>query len=470
MLARRLWLAGQLTQLYEIVADAQRGLSRDDRELSLMLEAIALNASSHDARRREFMRERLAVLAAVEGATPGERAVLASLAFELVKTCQPVEQAMALVDRALVGASGYAGVPDTLTPLLLVAVLHWSSQIGRAVALADTLIDEARSIGSVMLFAEISTARALVRWRGGLLHEAEADARQALAAVGSSSGQMHGIATHVLIGTLTDRGELIAAQAVAEQFQPPGARSSNPMWPVVACTHGQLEACLGRYEEALARLTRAGSVIEATGCEHPAGGEWRQPAAQALAALGRLDEAREMLAPAMVAARRSGGPYELGITLRAAALIEQPVRVELLREALAVLEPSEICLQHARVLVDLGAALRREGHRREAREPLAEAAEIAYRCGAAPLVDRARTELLAAGARPRRIERTGADALTPSELRVARLAREGLSNREIAQQLFVSPHTIRAQLRSAYLKLSIGSREELPAALTADKK
>jgi DNA-binding CsgD family transcriptional regulator len=95
--------------------------------------------------------------------------------------------------------------------------------------------------------------------------------------------------------------------------------------------------------------------------------------------------------------------------------------------------------------------------------------EAAYRCGATALVERARTELHAAGARPRRIERTGADALTASELRVARLASDGLSNREIAQQLFVSPRTIQAQLRSAYVKLRIASREELAQAF-ADHK
>jgi DNA-binding CsgD family transcriptional regulator len=272
---------------------------------------------------------------------------------------------------------------------------------------------------------------------------------------------MQDLATHVLIGTLTDRGELSAALETAARWQSGDRHARRSMGVVVACSQGRLELALGRPEQALARLEPAGATIEATGCVNPAGGEWRQPAALALAALDRTAEARELLSPALVAARRSGGAYELGVTLRAAALIEQPVNTDLLEEALGVLAPSEIRLQHARVLVDYGAALRRSGHRRDAREPLAAALEIAHACGAAEIAERARTELLATGARPRRIERTGADALTPSELRVARLARDGLSNREIAQQLFVSPRTVEAQLRTAYQKLRIGSRSEL---------
>jgi DNA-binding NarL/FixJ family response regulator len=108
--------------------------------------------------------------------------------------------------------------------------------------------------------------------------------------------------------------------------------------------------------------------------------------------------------------------------------------------------------------VALGAALRREGKRTAAREHLRRGLELAHRCGARPLVTEARAELLAAGARPRRPVFSGVDALTASELRVARLAAEGLTNREIAERLFVTERTVETHLRHAFQKLGIASR------------
>jgi DNA-binding CsgD family transcriptional regulator len=84
---------------------------------------------------------------------------------------------------------------------------------------------------------------------------------------------------------------------------------------------------------------------------------------------------------------------------------------------------------------------------------------------ARPLVAHAREELTACGARPRRPTTTGWDALTPSERRIAQLARDGLSNREIAQTLFVTTKTVETHLGAAYRKLGVVRRTELAAAL-----
>ena len=82
---------------------------------------------------------------------------------------------------------------------------------------------------------------------------------------------------------------------------------------------------------------------------------------------------------------------------------------------------------------------------------------------------RVREELKATGARPRREWRTGVEALTPSELRVARLAREGKTNREIAYSLYVTPKTVEGHLARAYAKLEITGRGELPQVLETEK-
>jgi DNA-binding NarL/FixJ family response regulator len=101
----------------------------------------------------------------------------------------------------------------------------------------------------------------------------------------------------------------------------------------------------------------------------------------------------------------------------------------------------------------------------EAKEPLRAALQLAEACGAQPLVEQVRSELYAAGARPRTSALAGVAALTARESRVARLAAEGRTNREIAQTLFVTPKTVEVHLSSAYRKLEIRSRRELAGAL-----
>jgi DNA-binding NarL/FixJ family response regulator len=141
----------------------------------------------------------------------------------------------------------------------------------------------------------------------------------------------------------------------------------------------------------------------------------------------------------------------------------------LLEEAVDVLVDSPAKLEHAKARTELGAALRRANRRSEAREHLRRAIELATICGATPVVTRAETELLATGARPRRVALTGVESLTPSERRVAEMAAEGPTNREIAQALFVTPKTVEVHLSSAYRKLGISSRSQLAAALGSSR-
>jgi DNA-binding CsgD family transcriptional regulator len=90
---------------------------------------------------------------------------------------------------------------------------------------------------------------------------------------------------------------------------------------------------------------------------------------------------------------------------------------------------------------------------------------LAHACGASPLAERAAGELRASGARPRRRAITGLDALTPSEERVAWLASTGRTNRDIAQELFITLATVETHLTRAYRKLGVPGREELAGAL-----
>jgi DNA-binding CsgD family transcriptional regulator len=131
----------------------------------------------------------------------------------------------------------------------------------------------------------------------------------------------------------------------------------------------------------------------------------------------------------------------------------------------AELRRSAMRLDLAWTLFERGAAARRAGRRTEAREPLREALDLAGRLGAERLAVLVRDELLAAGARPQRAALSGPEALTPSERRVAELAATGLSNREVAETLWVTRKTVELHLGRSYAKLGIRSRAQLAAAL-----
>jgi DNA-binding CsgD family transcriptional regulator len=198
------------------------------------------------------------------------------------------------------------------------------------------------------------------------------------------------------------------------------------------------------------------------GGENPAMLPWRSATALSLAELGRHDEARALTAEEVRRAESFGAPRAIGIALRAHALVGPPAdRSDGLAAALEVLTPSPARLEHARVLVDLGATFRAAGQRTAARGPLSEGLTLAARCGALTLERRARAELAAIGVRPRTLTHTGVNSLTPSELRVVELAASGATNREIAQTLFVTEKTVETHLGRSFRKLEISSRRQL---------
>jgi DNA-binding NarL/FixJ family response regulator len=140
-------------------------------------------------------------------------------------------------------------------------------------------------------------------------------------------------------------------------------------------------------------------------------------------------------------------------------------QISLLTQAVTALDACPSRLEQARALTDLGAALRRRGRRSAAKDLLARALDAAAACGAGALATHAREELVAAGARPRRERIRGVEALTASERRVAQMAAAGMTNREIAQALFVTIKTVALHLTHVYDKLDVTGRAQLAAAL-----
>jgi DNA-binding CsgD family transcriptional regulator len=200
--------------------------------------------------------------------------------------------------------------------------------------------------------------------------------------------------------------------------------------------------------------------------DNPADFPWRRYAVEGLLQLGRVEEAIALEEEELVIAKRWGALSTIAACTRTLGNAKGGEEGEaLLREAVGIAAESGASIQYARCMVDLGAALRRANKRAEARERLREGAELAYRAGTAALVERANAELAATGARPRKEAVGGVYALTASERRVADLAAQDRSNKEIAQALFVTVKTVEVHLSSVYRKLEITSRAQLPAAL-----
>ncbi len=231
----------------------------------------------------------------------------------------------------------------------------------------------------------------------------------------------------------------------------------------------ELHRSQGGLEEALSIAVTAGEVAEqmVPFLDHC---PWRSCATLAALALGERQRARELAADALARAEHSGVPHQRIQALRLAGLSEGGASgLEQLRAAVELARSLPPRLETIRALIDLGAALRRANQRSAARPPLEQAADLARQGGAHALHQRARTELSASGARPRRDALlSGPASLTPSERRIAELAAEGNSNREIAATLFVTPKTVEYHLRNAYRKPDIQTRHELTDALRGE--
>jgi DNA-binding NarL/FixJ family response regulator len=274
----------------------------------------------------------------------------------------------------------------------------------------------------------------------------------------------------MLAGALLDRGDARSASAELDGLEAEAGFATATQGAVLQETRGRVRLELGQTDAAVADLLEAGQRFEGWGLLNPGAFAWRSHAGLGLVALGQPTRGAALAADEVALARRWGSPRALGSALRAQGLISgRQHEIPLLEQAVLVLKDSGARVEYARALTDLGAALRRAKERAAAREPLRAALQLAHACGATSLAERAHTELAASGARPRTPLRTGVDALSPSELRIATMAASGQPNPAIAQALFVTVKTVEMHLTSTYRKLNIDSRGKLAAALETER-
>ena len=468
-LGRMLQIEGRNRESLEVFDRTRARLASTDRRAALTLEGAALGAAQLDAETADDAARRIAHLRRLAEEEPDiPPSVFGMLAFAAANANEPAETAARLALRALDGAPKLLPEAVNRPPFFYHAciALTFAERYEEAQRRFGEALADARRLGSLPHVLGLSCYRALVHLRIGNLADAEADARVALETGPRLPGVHAAVALAVLMETLAERGELEAAEAADKRYRLAEQFPTTLHAGSVLAARGWLRLAERRPAAALGDLLAAGELLARLRSPSPSLAPWRSDAALAHLALGAQAQARALAAEEVGLAQVFNGPRTLGVALRAAGLTEGGRRgIELLRQAVGVLEGSGARLEHARAMTDLGAALRRAGQRAESREILRPALDLAHRCGALALTERARTELIAAGGRPRRLVLSGLDSLTPSERRVAQLAATGLSNRDIAQNLFITTRTVEGHLTHAYQKLAITSREQLPAAL-----
>jgi ATP/maltotriose-dependent transcriptional regulator MalT len=459
-LATALLFSNRALEAAELANEVGPRLGPEQREEAMRLDLLALVSAPGPVSLNRWGEEVL------EGRTAAAKTVLGQLVFRRAVAGDPTSVVVPLARRALEGGRLPLG-PESDPVFAPAHVLVFADLFDEVATMLDAVMAEAKRHGSLLWFAGSSALRSRVHYRTGALAEAEADARQALDSSKAGWNFWALEASHMLALVLAETGAIEeATRIVQEAAADVGPDALAYQHGFLSHAHGIVAAAAGRSEEAARAFLACGERMDELDSGNPSVLDWRSQAALAFLRVGDREQARRLAAQEVAEAQRFGAARAIGIALRVNALAQDPVSLAQLEEAVRVLSTSPARLEHARVLVDYGAAMRRTGRRAAARDPLLEGQDLAARCGAAPLVGKAREELLAAGARPRGVLRRGVDALTASERRVAAMAAEGLSNPDIAQALFVTSRTVEAHLSHTYQKLGISSRRELARALT----
>jgi DNA-binding CsgD family transcriptional regulator len=447
----------------EVIEDALRSESELDPDLVARLDQTRIGGGIGDleASPRLIARAQRYFDAAARGEIDDPR-MLATLADTAVVAGMPSAVGVRLATAALKDerllhewlADGYVTAALALCE---------SDRVEEAACALDAGILEAQRRGAAPMLLQLAMIRTETAIRAGDIALAEEYSERTLELGRELGAELVAMLWRPTV--LLERGRTREALGLFESLE---LNIGTDIFEAMLVAHrGTVRVACGDFEAGVSdllvvdRLTRAAGL--ATSAVVP---DWAQAAAFGLAALSRTGQSQELAARELSEAAAFGSSRRYGVALSlCGALNTGPEALAWLREAIAVLEHSPARLEHARALVNLGAGLLARGERLAAREPLSQGLDLADRCGSAALVERARAALMTSGARPRRAALTGPDALTAAERRTARMAAEGLGNRQIAQALFLSTKTVETQLSRAYEKLGIRGRGELPTAL-----
>ncbi|WP_329141980.1 AAA family ATPase [Streptomyces sp. NBC_01456] len=457
-LASGLIRSGQSLQAVRLLAEQAPTVR--DADLQRLLEGQRLMASAEDLSSFAVTLREYPFDISRPGTTPGERALIAAGAGLCSVRADRAQESAAAARRVL--ESSVPGVDSPFFLTTAATALLYAGLPDEADAAYGRIIDDTRASQRLLLYGLCQALRAEARYRLGALSESLAATRSALNVVPPRHwGRTLALPVATQIHALIDTGDLAGADAAAAQAFP-STSLDTWQWNEFLCARGRLRLAHQDPKAALADLLEAGRRQHQWTRTSPAVSSWWSWAGRAHLALGALAPARELAEDAVESARKGNLTDALGAGLRLLATTESgPRKLGMLEEALSALAGSPARLELAHTLVDYGAALHACGHTEAARETLRQGLDLAYTLGAARLRARANDALLATGARPRRVTSSGVESLTPSEAQVARMAAVGETNREIAEELFVTQRTVEQHLTSVYRKLAVSGRRGL---------
>jgi DNA-binding CsgD family transcriptional regulator len=393
--------------------------------------------------------------------TIGEKLMGAVSALEWTQAGGHVDEVIPQAFRALAGGELQERDPNLLTLAALLPLIVGDRD--EALRLFDLGMVEAHRRGSLFAVTGMYLWRGFsLFWRGDLI-DAEEELRASFDQAeswGYGPDTLQWNAAH-LSWCLTERGNLAEARTALMRARERGGRSDGARY----WCNARLELLVaeGSYEDA---VEAAGEYADRFRHYHnPAAARWSGLRAVALNALGMKRKAIELAAEELDRARDWGAPGTVARSLRVLGLLEGPEGLERLEEAVEIVPKGSCRLELAKSLAGLGGLRRLAGRPDYAREPLTRAHELAEVCGAERLLSTIRSELLAVGVQPASAMPHGVASLTATERRVAALAAAGRAEREIAQELFVTPRIIQIKLGSALRKLGASSAGELAMAL-----
>jgi DNA-binding CsgD family transcriptional regulator len=465
MLARTLMFTRAEDESAALMREAKDDLPEGEDDLWRALEALELQSIYFGRAAVAELERTEAYRSGPPGDGPGGKMLSAVTAYHWMNSGGTAEECAELARKALADGT-LLGVDNGLFWVTAAVVLVYADR-----GESEVFWDEARALahrnGSLFTALTVDLWRGFDLLRQGDLEAAYESIESALEAMVLWSGSEQGMAIEWPVGFLAEieveRGELDAAEKLLVRGDPGEMLGEGPnFWRKAKI---ELLLARGRDEEALALCEVYRDKLGTMNNPGPA--PWRTLQAEALDRLGRNEEAIEQADAELEAARTWGGAQAIGRALRVRGRLRREDGVADLEEAVATLEQSHARLELAKALLALGTALRLARQPTKAREPLRRAIEIGSACSADALVERARGELRAAGARPRRDALGGIESLTPSERRVAGMAADEMTNREIAQALFVTPKTVEVHLSNAYRKLEINNRRQLASALSS---
>jgi DNA-binding CsgD family transcriptional regulator len=351
--------------------------------------------------------------------------------------------------------------PSSIAAILLLYVGRHSEARDRLAAVWA----EARDRGDESDLAFIGLWRSWLETRSGNFVAALALAEEAVslaALTGSESVGRNVIAQRALVHA--HRGESAETLRDCLAAAAPSVHPWIEVW--VAASRGLLELSRGDPEAAWEACRPVTEVLERNGIAEPVPAFFLPDAIEALIASGRLDRAERLLDALEVRGRELDRPWALATAGRCRGLLlaargDITGAQDALERALVEHQRLDMPLEMARTLLAAGVVERRARRRARAKRLFEQALEICERIGASLWAERARHELGRLGLR-----RSPAHELTDAEKCVAEASARGLTNREVAAALFVSPKTVEAHLSSVYRKLNVDSRAELGARMT----